>query len=101
MDRAHRIGQTRPVTVYRLINRNSVEERIMNIQKFKTAVAKSIVNEQNASRESMSTYCLAEAFVTGSEDVCKKKKRKTSDLNSVLEELDYLWSPLSKLDDFL
>lgn len=29
MDRAHRLGQTRPVTVYRLVTRNSVEERIL------------------------------------------------------------------------
>ncbi len=28
-DRAHRIGQTKPVTVYRLITKNSVEERIL------------------------------------------------------------------------
>ena len=29
MDRAHRIGQTRPVHVYRLIARNTLEEQIM------------------------------------------------------------------------
>jgi DNA helicase INO80 len=29
MDRAHRLGQTRPVTVYRLITRNTVEEKIL------------------------------------------------------------------------
>jgi DNA helicase INO80 len=29
MDRAHRLGQTRPVTVYRLITKNTVEEKIL------------------------------------------------------------------------
>ena len=29
MDRAHRLGQTKQVTVYRLITRNSIEERIL------------------------------------------------------------------------
>lgn len=29
MDRAHRLGQTRPVTVYRLITTKTVEERIL------------------------------------------------------------------------
>lgn len=29
MDRAHRLGQTRQVTVYRLITKNTVEERIL------------------------------------------------------------------------
>jgi SNF2 family DNA or RNA helicase len=35
MDRAHRLGQTRPVTVYRLVTRNSVEERILQRAKQK------------------------------------------------------------------
>ena len=34
-DRAHRIGQTRPVTVYRLIARDTVEEGIVQLHKAK------------------------------------------------------------------
>ena len=30
MDRVHRMGQTKQVTVYRLISRGTVEERILN-----------------------------------------------------------------------
>ena len=29
MDRAHRIGQTKPVTVYRLVTKDTVEERML------------------------------------------------------------------------
>lgn len=37
-DRAHRIGQTRPVTVYRLIARDTVEEGIVQLHKAKRAL---------------------------------------------------------------
>ncbi len=38
-DRAHRIGQTRPVFVHRLVARNTVEERIVQLQERKRALA--------------------------------------------------------------
>lgn len=43
MDRAHRLGQTRPVTVYRLITRNSVEERILQRAKQKGAIQNLVI----------------------------------------------------------
>jgi superfamily II DNA or RNA helicase len=41
-DRAHRIGQTRPVTVYRLLTRGTVEEKVVALQKRKRAIAAAI-----------------------------------------------------------
>ena len=38
-DRAHRIGQDRPVSVYRLVARETVEERILALQEKKRALA--------------------------------------------------------------
>ena len=38
-DRAHRIGQTRPVLVHRLVARDTVEERILALQQQKRALA--------------------------------------------------------------
>jgi superfamily II DNA or RNA helicase len=38
-DRAHRIGQTRPVLVYRLVTQDTVEERILALQDRKRALA--------------------------------------------------------------
>ncbi len=38
-DRAHRLGQTRPVLVYRLVAQDTVEERILALQERKRALA--------------------------------------------------------------
>ena len=43
MDRAHRIGQTRVVNVYRLVARGTLEEEIMSLQAFKRDVAHAVV----------------------------------------------------------
>ena len=45
-DRAHRIGQTRVVTSYKLITRNTVEEKILALQNKKKETIKSIVDGQ-------------------------------------------------------
>jgi SNF2 family DNA or RNA helicase len=48
MDRAHRIGQTKPVFAYRLIARNTVEEKVLELQKTKRDLADAILNEDNS-----------------------------------------------------
>src|SRR5205823_1702528 len=48
MGRAHRIGQTRPVTVYRLVTKGTVEERIIELHQDKRALAESILAEGDA-----------------------------------------------------
>jgi SNF2 family DNA or RNA helicase len=44
-DRAHRIGQTRPVMVYRLVANNTVEERILALQEQKRSIADAALGE--------------------------------------------------------
>jgi SNF2 family DNA or RNA helicase len=43
-DRAHRMGQTRPVTVYRLLMANSIEEKIMALHDRKRHLADSLLD---------------------------------------------------------
>jgi superfamily II DNA or RNA helicase len=42
-DRAHRIGQTRPVTVYRLISRGTIEEQILSLHSDKRALVAGVL----------------------------------------------------------
>jgi len=41
-DRAHRIGQDKPVFVYKLVTENTVEERILNLQRTKRSLSELI-----------------------------------------------------------
>jgi superfamily II DNA or RNA helicase len=43
-DRAHRIGQTRPVTIYRLIMQDSIEERILDLHRDKRDMATDLLD---------------------------------------------------------
>jgi SNF2 family DNA or RNA helicase len=44
-DRAHRIGQTNPVMVYRLVSEKTVEERILVLQERKRALANATLQD--------------------------------------------------------
>lgn len=48
IDRTHRIGQTRPVFAYRLVAKNTIEERILELQQSKRDLAEAILSEDNA-----------------------------------------------------
>jgi SNF2 family DNA or RNA helicase len=47
-DRAHRIGQTRPVTVYRLVLKGSVEQKILQLHEHKRQLADDLLSESAA-----------------------------------------------------
>jgi superfamily II DNA or RNA helicase len=47
-DRAHRIGQDRPVTIYRLIAVDTVEERILDLQEKKRALGEAALGDGGA-----------------------------------------------------
>jgi superfamily II DNA or RNA helicase len=48
IDRAHRIGQTRAVFAYRLIAKDTVEERIIELQQRKRVLAESVIRGDGA-----------------------------------------------------
>ena len=50
-DRAHRLGQTRPVTIYRLIMQNTIEERILGLHKTKRDLASDLLEGTNMAQK--------------------------------------------------
>ena len=48
VDRTHRIGQTRQVFAYRLITRDTVEEKVLELQKTKRDLADAIIGADNS-----------------------------------------------------
>ena len=48
VDRAHRIGQARQVFAYRLITRDTVEEKVLQLQQTKRNLADAIIGAENS-----------------------------------------------------
>ncbi len=55
IDRAHRVGQTRQVFAYRLICRNTVEEKIAELQQQKRELADAILEQNNSLLQNLTT----------------------------------------------
>ena len=47
-DRAHRIGQTKPIFVYKLIAADTVEDRIVELQQHKANLANIALSEEGS-----------------------------------------------------
>jgi superfamily II DNA or RNA helicase len=61
-DRAHRIGQDKPVFVYKLIAQRTVEEKIMQLQADKHALVSQLYSEESASPSQLSSVDLEALF---------------------------------------
>ena len=59
-DRAHRIGQTKKVTVYKMIAKGTIEEKIVKLQETKKDLADSIISGENIGISNLSKEDLME-----------------------------------------
>jgi TATA-binding protein-associated factor len=89
MDRAHRIGQKKVVNVYRLITRNTLEEKIMGLQKFKLNIASTIINQQNSGLSSMDTDQILDLFSV-SENGAEEEPKPAKPEEGALDETGQL-----------
>ncbi len=63
IDRSHRIGQENPVTVYRFITKNSVEEHISRLQAQKQTMQKAVLGHKEILDKSLSEKELLELII--------------------------------------
>ncbi len=100
MDRAHRIGQTRAVNVYRLVASNSIEEKVMKLQETKLATAAAIVNTDNSTMYTMGTDRLLDIFTFRSNDESSKGNLNIETLEAFVDRFQEDYASLS-METFL
>ena len=61
-DRAYRIGQTNNVQVYKLIMKNSIEEKIQKLHEQKQDLSNMFIENNNGSITQMSTADIIDLF---------------------------------------
>ena len=96
---SHRIGQR--IGQCTVLSPNTLEEKIMGLQRFKLSIANSIVNEDNASLKNMDTSQLLDLFTpvdaAATSETAKKEvagggdAAGTGKLSQVLSNLEELW----------
>ena len=67
-DRAHRLGQTRDVNIYKLTIENTVEERILTLQNSKRALATAALSGDRVKNLKLGMEDLMALFRPGRED---------------------------------
>lgn len=94
LSRAHRIGQTNKVMIYRFVTRHSVEERITQVAKKKMMLTHLVVRPglgSNKSQATMSKQELDDILKFGTEELFKEEEAKESEMihydDKAIEEL--------------
>ena len=75
IDRAHRLGQKKTVNVYRLITVNSIEEKLINLQTFKTYIANNVVDINKMGEKKINTDSVMMSFEEFSKNKIEEEKK--------------------------
>ena len=78
-----------------MITRNTVEEKILGLQKFKLKTANSVITKDNSSLSSMATDQLFDLFSLDESEISNEDenqdKRANGGVKALLENLPELW----------
>ncbi|GAB0098731.1 DNA helicase Ino80 [Sergentomyia squamirostris] len=84
MDRAHRLGQTKQVTVYRLICKGSIEERILQRAREKSEIQRMVISGGNFKPDTLKPKEVV-SLLLDDEEIEMKYRQKTEE-RKTLEE---------------
>ena len=98
MDRAHRIGQTKPVFVYRLVTKDTVEQRILERAELKLRLDAMVIQKKNktAAQSKTNKDDLMEMIQYGADKIFKSKDSTITD-----EDIDAILSASKTTTDEL
>ncbi|KAF0688699.1 Aste57867_19697 [Aphanomyces stellatus] len=93
MDRVHRLGQTKPVTVYRLLAQDTIEDEILTAQRFKQAMADTVLGPNEAKGGNVLRVLQSSLGQKDSRPTKRAKQgpRGKGGLHAFLDELEDLW----------
>ena len=94
MDRVHRIGQTKPVTIYRILAESTIESRIIGIQAFKENMVTKVINSENSGSKYFSSEDEASGKSLGNmlcDSLFDSYSKSMININSnAIKDFDYL-----------
>lgn len=99
MDRAHRIGQTRPVNVYRLVHENTIEEKVLERATLKLQLDTAIIQQGRlAEKKNLSSQDLLNMIQYGADHIFKSHDGELTDgdLDAILARGETLSKELSE-----
>ncbi|XP_058466733.1 chromatin-remodeling ATPase INO80 [Malaya genurostris] len=86
MDRAHRLGQTKQVTVYRLICKGTIEERILQRAREKSEIQRMVISGANFKPDTLKPKEVV-SLLLDDEEIELKYRQKTEERKFAVEDL--------------